>query len=1119
MDKQLDPVKDKLDECGAITEEHAGMNTSLEPYGPSGFRGLFSSPYVAACAAFSAIGGLLFGYDQGVISVTLVMDHFLERFPEVSDDAPGAGFKKGLMTAMITLGAFIGAINQGWISDWISRKRSLMVAVVVFTIGSTLQTAAINYAMLVVGRFIGGIGIGQLSMVVPLYIAEISPPEIRGALLVFEELSIVIGIVVAFWITYGTKGIPSHWSWQLPFLLQILPGLLLGFGAIFLPYSPRWLASKDREEEALSNLAKLRALPESDSRIQREWMDIIAEARFQASVLRDRHPNLTQRTDVVGKIRLELVSWGDCFKSGCRRRTLVGAGLMFFQQFTGINALIYYSPTLFGTMGLDFDMQLIMSGVLNVTQLIGVLSSLWTMDRFGRRGILLWGSFLMFVPHLIIAVLVGRFSDDWPSHTAEGWTSVAFLLFYMLAFGASWGPVPWAMPAEVFPVKPLTSLDWINNFIIGLITPPLVRETGFGAYVFFAVFCLLSFVWVWFSVPETNGKSLEEMDSVFKDRTGVADIAKKDRILAEVYTERLSLVSHESVVDDNPSEDLARQTSHVYTNTLDNPIWLPRRSTSSGGVGARIHRGLASEKEMTLLGCCRNFPKAIMWSFLLFLTVVMEAYDKSLISGFLAFPSFRRRYGEPRLPEAGSDGRQDYEISPLWQMGLQNAAVGCEIIGLLAHGYISYAIGYRKMMIVALVWMCLAVFPAFFAHNIALLLASQALCDSSQGLSWGVIQTLAATYAAEVVPSVIRAAILSNVNMCWLIGQLMGTGILRALIKNTSDWSYRLPFALQWAWAVPLLFVIYFAPESPWWLIRHERLSEARNSLQRLTSNKHIDIEDTIAIMQHVDSTEKQLGYGGASFLDLFKGCNRRRTEVCCMTWSCQALCGATLTGYAPYFLEQAGFESSKSFTLATGMYGLGILGGMISWVLLSMIGRRRLYLAGLVAALLILTTGGILSIILANHSSLNWALGSLIILMTFTYNMSIGPACYVIVAEIPSTRLRIKTIALARIVYNVFTIINNIVAPQLLNPTAWDLGGRSCLVYAATSFLCLIWCYFRLPETKKLSYLELDILFDKGAPTAKFKELQDRLANSAYISVSKAERIRNAWHGWLAYS
>ncbi|KAF5675305.1 maltose permease [Fusarium denticulatum] len=578
----------------------------------------------------------------------------------------------------------------------------------------------------------------------------------------------------------------------------------------------------------------------------------------------------------------------------------------------------------------------------------------------------------------------------------------------------------------------------------------------------------------------------------------------KDEVVLISMTSKGATSHHESGVDEAPLEDLAHQRSHVYPSTLDSPIWLPRRSTSSGGIGARIHRGLANEKEMTLLSCCRHFPKAIMWSFLLFLTVVMEAYDKSLISGFLAFPSFRRRYGEPRLSLTHAAGEQDYEISPLWQMGLQNAAVGCEIIGLLAHGYISYAIGYRKMMIIALVWMCLAVFPAFFAHNIALLLASQALC---------------ATYAAEVVPSVIRAAILSNVNMCWLIGQLMGTGILRALIRNTSDWSYRLPFALQWAWAVPLLFLIYFAPESPWWLIRHERLAEARQSLQRLTSNKHIDIEDTIAIMQHVDSTEKKLGYGGSSFLDLFRGCNRRRTEVCCMTWSCQALCGATLTGYAPYFLEQAGFESSESFTLATGMYGLGILGGMISWILLSTIGRRKLYLAGLVAALLILTTGGTLSIVLADHASLDWALGSLIILMTFTYNMSIGPACYVIVAEIPSTRLRVKTIALARIVYNIFTIINNFIAPQLLNPSAWNLGGKSCLVYAATSFLCLIWCYFRLPETKKLSYLELDILFDKGAPTAKFKELQDRLANSAYISASKAERVRNAWHGWLAYS
>lgn len=137
----------------------AHINSLTSPR--AGFRGIFVSHYVALCAAFSAIGGLLFGYDQGVISVTLVMDQFLERFPEVSDHASGSGFKKGLMTAMITLGAFIGALNQGWVADMISRKRSIMVAVVIFTIGSSVQTAALNYSMLVGGRFVGGVGIGM----------------------------------------------------------------------------------------------------------------------------------------------------------------------------------------------------------------------------------------------------------------------------------------------------------------------------------------------------------------------------------------------------------------------------------------------------------------------------------------------------------------------------------------------------------------------------------------------------------------------------------------------------------------------------------------------------------------------------------------------------------------------------------------------------------------------------------------------------------------------------------------------------------------------------------------------------------------------------------------------
>ncbi|CAF9903035.1 MAG: hypothetical protein ALECFALPRED_000108 [Alectoria fallacina] len=318
-----------------------------------------------------------------------------------------------------------------WIADKISRKYSIVVAVTIFTIGSDLQTASISYAMLVTARLIGGIGIGMLSMVAPLYISEISPPEIRGALLVLEELSIVTGFVVAFWITYGTRYMAGEWAWRLPFLLQLVPGLVLGLGILFLPFSPHWLVSKGRDAEALQALAKLRQLPTNDTRIQQEWFDIRVEVAFHKETSALRHPELQDR------------SVKSCF---------------------------------------------------------------------------------MTLSHLIIAILVGKFSSDWPGHRAAGWVSVTFLLFYMLSFGASWGPVPSAMPSEMFPsslrakgVALATCSNWLNNFIIGLNTPPIVINTGFGAYAFFAVFCLLSMIWTLYFVPETSGRTLEAMDHVFKD--------------------------------------------------------------------------------------------------------------------------------------------------------------------------------------------------------------------------------------------------------------------------------------------------------------------------------------------------------------------------------------------------------------------------------------------------------------------------------------------------------------------------------------------------------------------------------------------------------------------------
>ncbi|KAI9049821.1 hypothetical protein LZ554_005971 [Drepanopeziza brunnea f. sp. 'monogermtubi'] len=478
----------------------ANPTVALNSYGPPGIRGFVSSRNVVVCAACSALGGLLFGYDQGVISVILGMPQFLDRFPEVSDKDSRKALNIGAMTGMIELGALFGALNQGWIADKISRRYSIMVAVFIFTLGSALQTFSKGYGMLVAARLVGGVGIGMLSMVVPLYISEISPPEMRGSLLVFEELSIVIGIVISFWVSYGTRSLKDNLSWQVPFGLQIIPGLLLGASTKWLlPFSPRWLASKGKENEALAVLAKLRRLPDSDPRVQREWVGIIAESTFQKQMLAQRHPDLTAKTR-CNRLKLEFASWMDCLKPGCLSRTHVGAGLMFFQQFVGINAMIYYSPSLFKTMGLDYENQLKMSGLLNATQLIGVISSLWAIDRVGRRTTLLWGSICMLIYLSVIAGLVGKFSSDWPSN-------IGTLTF--------------------------NSKDWLWNFIVGLITPLLIEKTGFGTFVFFAVTCSASWVWTYFVVPETNGKLLEQMDEVFGDRGNVAETEMKGAILLQ----------------------------------------------------------------------------------------------------------------------------------------------------------------------------------------------------------------------------------------------------------------------------------------------------------------------------------------------------------------------------------------------------------------------------------------------------------------------------------------------------------------------------------------------------------------------------------------------------------
>ncbi|KAK9422342.1 putative Major facilitator superfamily (MFS) profile domain-containing protein [Seiridium unicorne] len=484
-------------------------------YGPNGIRGIVGSPYVLFAACVASLGGFSFGYDQGVISIINVMDEFHNVYP-----TSATGFGKGFMTAMLELGAFLGCFFMPWLADKISRKRALVVVVIIFDIGAILQTAAVDYGMLVAGRTIGGIGVGTLALGAPLYISEISPPNLRGTLLVLESVSIVFGVVISYWITYGTRYMDGEASFRLPLGLQMVCPTLLGILINFFPYSPRWLALVDRPHDALADLAKLRRLPESDPRVQTELRGILVEADFQKKMQEIRHPG-------VQGLKKELLSWTDLFSKKSWRRLVVGLGVMFFQQFSGINAFIYYAPTLFESIGQSSEMALIMSGVFNILQLVAVVFCFFIIDKVGRRPLAIYGALGGGITWGIMAVLVGVYSKDWAANPAAGWAAVAMAFVFVLVFGVSYSPLGWALPSEVFPsstrakgVALSTATCWLSNFIVGVATPPMIDGIGFGTYVFYAGWCFLAFFWAWMFVPETKGKSLEQMDEVFGDNSG-----------------------------------------------------------------------------------------------------------------------------------------------------------------------------------------------------------------------------------------------------------------------------------------------------------------------------------------------------------------------------------------------------------------------------------------------------------------------------------------------------------------------------------------------------------------------------------------------------------------------
>jgi SP family general alpha glucoside:H+ symporter-like MFS transporter len=277
------------------------------------------------------------------------------------------------------------------------------------------------------------------------------------------------------------------------------------------------------------------------------------------------------------------------------------------------------------------------------------------------------------------------------------------------------------------------------------------------------------------------------------------------------------------------------------------------------------------------------------------------------------------------------------------------------------------------------------------------------------------------------------------VNLCWAFGQLLAAGVLQGFAERTDERAYRIPFAIQWIFPLPIFAIIWFCPDSPWWLVRKGRIDEARQAIRNLSSkNSPTSADETIALIQHTIRIEEE-SETGTSYVDCFKGVDLRRTEIICMTFAAQVWCGSPLGGAPVYFFVNAGLSPSNAFKFNVGGLGLASIGTIVSWALLSRFGRRTLYVYGLgLLATTMLTTGAVAAGAGTGTTS-SYIQAAFVVLWLLCYYLTVGPVCYAIISEMSAVRLRNKSVCISRIAYYLSQIVGNVIQPYMVSHATRD--------------------------------------------------------------------------------
>ncbi|KAF1987500.1 general substrate transporter [Aulographum hederae CBS 113979] len=478
--------------------------------------------------AFASFGGIFFGFDSGYINGVIGMKYFIHMHTglpyELLDgtDAQVASFtlpswQKSLIVSILSCGTFFGAIIAGDLADFIGRRTTIILGCIVFIVGVILQTASSSgLGLIVPGRLVAGFGVGFVSATIIMYMSEICPKKVRGALVSGYQFCITIGLLLASCVDYATQDRLDTGSYRIPIAIQMLWAIILAVGLFLLPESPRYFVKRGQLDRAAKSLSSLRGQPQDSEYIEQELAEIVANHEYELQV--------TPQGSYFN-------SWANCFKGGLRnpasnlRRTILGTSLQMMQQWTGVNFIFYFGTTFFQDLGTISNPFLI--GL--ITTLVNVCStpiSFWTMEKVGRRPLLVWGALGMIVCQFIVAI-AGTVDGDNPNTVKA---EIAFICIFIFFFATTWGPGAWVVIGEIYPlpirsrgVGLSTASNWLWNCIIAVITPYMVGtdQGNLGPKVFYVwgSLCIFAFIYAYFLIPETKGLSLEQVDRMLEETT------------------------------------------------------------------------------------------------------------------------------------------------------------------------------------------------------------------------------------------------------------------------------------------------------------------------------------------------------------------------------------------------------------------------------------------------------------------------------------------------------------------------------------------------------------------------------------------------------------------------